>query len=156
MSANCHKRGCKEAAANTLRITDAIHQNVDTDHPVQLCQKHTKEVETFSKEDVSGVKDWLETEILAYFPCAPRNGSPALTLHQTRIRHTIKPCRRQRNSTSKLPRPSSMTKTRKPSQPSTKASATLRPAGSCRQRNSANSYRSGLPPHLLAKVASRP
>ena len=63
MPANCQKRGCKELAANTLRFTLAIYENVDTDHPVQLCQKHTKEVDAFSKEDVTGVKNWLETEI---------------------------------------------------------------------------------------------
>jgi hypothetical protein len=64
MPANCQKRGCEKAAANTLRFTSAIYQNVDTDHPVRLCEKHTKEVENrFSKAEVEAVKKWLEAEV---------------------------------------------------------------------------------------------
>jgi len=57
MSGNCQKRGCEKAATNTLRFTNAIWGNVDTDHPVQLCEKHAEEVENrFSKTDVKAVK----------------------------------------------------------------------------------------------------
>jgi hypothetical protein len=64
MPANCQKSGCAKAATNTLRFINAIYRNVDTDQPVQLCEKHAEEVENrFSKTDVRAVKQWLETVI---------------------------------------------------------------------------------------------
>ena len=60
MPAKCEKRGCEKAVANTLRFTDLIHTNVDTEYPIQLCEEHTKEVQRFPKTDVKAVKKWLD------------------------------------------------------------------------------------------------
>lgn len=64
--------------------------------------------------------------------------------------------RRQKNSTLRIPPPSSTTKTRKPSSPSTRASGTLKLAEPCRRTKPASSCPSGLPSPLHAKGAERP
>jgi len=59
MATKCEKRGCEKEALNTLRFTDYVYRNVDTDYPVVLCEEHTKEVQKFEETDVAGVKKWL-------------------------------------------------------------------------------------------------
>jgi hypothetical protein len=59
MATKCEKRGCEKEALNTLRFTDLVYRNVDTDYPVVLCEEHTKQVRRFEKTDVGAVKKWL-------------------------------------------------------------------------------------------------
>ncbi len=58
----CGKRGCAREAANTLRFTDLIRTDVDSDYPVALCEEHTQEVKQFQETDAKAVKQWLEME----------------------------------------------------------------------------------------------
>jgi hypothetical protein len=62
MPANCEKKGCKKDATQTLRITDLIYVNVDTDYPVRLCTEHVEEAQRRFKLDVKGLKKWLEID----------------------------------------------------------------------------------------------
>ena len=59
MATKCGKRGCEKEAFNTLRFTDCVHRNLDTDHPAVLCKEHTKEAQKFEETDVNGLKKWL-------------------------------------------------------------------------------------------------
>jgi len=61
MATKCEKRGCKKEAINTLRFTNYVHRNVDTEYPVVLCEEHTKMVREFEETDVSGVRTWLNS-----------------------------------------------------------------------------------------------
>jgi len=61
MAKKCEKRGCDKEALNTVRFTDLVHRNVDTDYPVVLCEEHMKEVREFKETDVAGVKKWLDS-----------------------------------------------------------------------------------------------
>lgn len=61
MATKCGKRGCGKEALNTLRFTDLVRTDLDTDHPVVLCEGHTREAQKFEETDVAGVKKWLET-----------------------------------------------------------------------------------------------
>jgi hypothetical protein len=61
MATKCEKRGCEKEALNTLRFTDMVHRNVDTDYPVVVCEEHTKEAQKFKETDVDGLKSWLNS-----------------------------------------------------------------------------------------------
>jgi hypothetical protein len=58
----CGKKKCESEAVNTLRFTDFIHEHVDVEYPVVLCEEHTKEVHGFNTADVVAVKKWLEAD----------------------------------------------------------------------------------------------
>jgi hypothetical protein len=66
MLGKCEKRGSEKAASDTLRITDAIYKNVDTEDPIRLCEEHIKEGQRFQKTngtaDVKALKKWLEMD----------------------------------------------------------------------------------------------
>lgn len=62
MAKKCEKRGCEKEALNTLRFTDPVHENLDTEYPVVLCEEHTMEVRKFAKSDVASVKKWLKAD----------------------------------------------------------------------------------------------
>ena len=59
MAKKCEKRGCDKEALNTVRFTDLVHRNVDTDYPVVLCEEHTTEANEFDDTEIDGVKKWL-------------------------------------------------------------------------------------------------
>lgn len=61
MTVKCEKQGCIKEAVNTLRFTDVYRTDVDTDHPVRLCEEHSEQVKRFSPTDVAGVKKWLDS-----------------------------------------------------------------------------------------------
>jgi len=61
MAARCEKRGCEKQAVNTLRFTDTVRTDLDSDYPVVLCEDHAREVQRFAETDVAEVQKWLNT-----------------------------------------------------------------------------------------------
>ena len=62
MPTKCGKRGCEKEGLNKLRFQSLFH-NVDTEHPVDLCEEHAKEAQKFEKTDVDGLKKWLNSPV---------------------------------------------------------------------------------------------
>lgn len=58
----CGKKGCEKQAVDTLRFTDLIHTDLDTEHSVALCEAHSKEARRSPTVDAARVKKWLSAD----------------------------------------------------------------------------------------------
>jgi hypothetical protein len=64
MATICGKNGCKSRATRTVRFTDLVHTDLDTDFPIVLCDERANEMlGKYEKSNVAGVKEWLNSPL---------------------------------------------------------------------------------------------